>query len=91
MEHKFDWALVDVQFTVEKGKITEGKVFSDCLVPVFIDALNAELVKGDISYDVAGVADLCNRVKVQFQGEASMQAVHDTYIPELQEWLSRSI
>ena len=63
MEHKFDWALVDVQFSVERGLITEGKVFSDCLIPSFIDALNAELAKGDISYDEAGVADLCERVR----------------------------
>ena len=67
---------------MEKGKIKEGKVFSDCLIPGFIDALNAELAKGDISYDVAGVADLCDRVKAQFQGEQSMAAVLETYIPE---------
>ena len=24
IEHKFDWALVDVQFNVEKGKIVKG-------------------------------------------------------------------
>ena len=46
LEHKFDWALVDIQFNVEKGKIVKGQVFSDCLVPVFIDALNEELAKG---------------------------------------------
>lgn len=82
LEEKFAWALVDVQFTVEKGKIKSGQVFSDCLVPAFIDALNEELVKGDISYDVAGVADLCARTKAKFEGEPSMEAVLTTYIPE---------
>ena len=61
LEHKFAWALVDVHFSVEKGKIKGGQVFSDCLIPAFIDSLNEELAKGDISYDVAGVADLCAR------------------------------
>ena len=51
---------------MEKGKIAQGQVFSDCLIPAFIDALNEELAKGDVSYDVAGVADLCNRIKVKF-------------------------
>jgi len=37
LEHKFAWALVDVQFNVDKGLITSGQVFSDCLVPAFID------------------------------------------------------
>ena len=37
LEKKFAWALVDVQFNVEKGVITSGRVFSDCLVPAFID------------------------------------------------------
>ena len=37
---KFDWALLDFMFNVEKGKITGGRVFSDCLTPNFIDELN---------------------------------------------------
>lgn len=51
LEHKFDWALVDVQFNVEKGVIVAGKIFSDCLVPAFIDCLNDELATGSITYD----------------------------------------
>ena len=59
IEHKFEWALMDVQFNVEKGKIVAGQVYSDCLVPVFIDALNQELASGDIPYDVTGIKQLC--------------------------------
>ena len=54
---------MDVQFDVEKGKIVKGQVFSDCLVPVFIDSLNAELAKGETSYDVDGIKSLCAKVK----------------------------
>ena len=46
LEHKFAWALMDVQFNVEKGIIVTGKVFSDCLYPPFIDRLNSELASG---------------------------------------------
>ena len=73
LEHKFDWALVDVQFNVEKGKIVKGQVFSDCLVPVFIDALNEELATGTISYDVNGVKSLCSKVSERFKGEDAMK------------------
>ena len=66
IEHKFDWALVDVQFDVEKGKIVNGRVFSDCLVPAFIDALNDEIATGSISYDVNGVKLLCSKVSERF-------------------------
>ena len=73
IEQKFDWALVDVQFDVERGKIVKGKVFSDCLVPAFIDALNEELATGAVSYDVDGVKSLCDKVRQRFKGEDTMQ------------------
>lgn len=46
IEKKFDWALIDMEMNVEKGKITRGRVYSDCLVPVFIDSLNEILESG---------------------------------------------
>jgi lipoate---protein ligase len=59
LEHKFAWALIDVQFDVEKGKIVKGQVFSDCLYPPFIEKLNEELATGEIAYDTAGIKALC--------------------------------
>ena len=91
MEHKFAWALVDVQFNVEKGKIVKGQVFSDCLVPAFIDALNEELATGTVSYDVNGVKSLCAKVSERFKGENAMQQVIETYIPEFEKWLVTNI
>ncbi len=46
IEKKFDWALIDLEFNVEKGRITKGKVYSDCLVPNFIDEINVLLESG---------------------------------------------
>jgi lipoate-protein ligase A len=46
IEKKFDWALIDLEFNVEKGRITKGKVYSDCLVPNFIDEINILLESG---------------------------------------------
>lgn len=90
LEHKFDWALVDVQIDVEGGKIVAGRVFSDCLVPAFIDALNAQLEAGTHTYDVAGVEKLLAAVAGEFNDD-SFAAVRDIYIPELMAWLCRSI
>ena len=60
-------------------------------MPVFIDALNEELATGEIAYDVSGIEQLCSRVGARFAGESSMEAVTQTYIPELQKWLVSSI
>jgi hypothetical protein len=35
---------------------------------VFIDALNEELAKGEISYDVQGMKTLCSTVGQRFEG-----------------------
>ena len=91
MEHKFDWALVDLQCDVEHGKIVKGRVFSDCLVPTFIDALNDEIATGELTYDVDGVNQLCDRVLAKFTDDSSAEAIRSTYIPELRQWLSESI
>lgn len=90
LEHKFDWALLDVQFNVEKGKIVDGRIFSDCLVPLFIDALNEKIASGQYSYDVEGVTALCNGVAEDF-ADVNYEQVREVYIPQLREWLAESI
>jgi lipoate-protein ligase A len=102
LERKFDWALVDVHVDVQKGVITGGRVFSDCLVPPLIDAFNDELSSaaseasaegslGSIAYDVAGVAELCARVRARLGDDEGTRVARDEYIPQLQEWLSAEI
>ena len=76
---------------MEKGKIVKGQVFSDCLVPVFIDALNEELAKGETTYDVTGMESLCSKVSSKFEGQDAMSQVSEKYIPDLQKWLIASI
>ena len=91
LEKKFPWALIDIQFNVSNGKINEGKVFSDCLVPAFIEMLNEELATGEITYDVEGITDLCNRVTKKAEGQETLKQVVDEYIPDLKLWLSDQI
>jgi len=43
-EKKFAWALVDFMFDVEQGVIVNGRCFSDCLIPGYIDAINEILL-----------------------------------------------
>lgn len=74
LENKFTWAMMDMQFNVEKGIIVAGKVFSDCLYPPFIDRLNAELGSGNIAYDLDGIKVMCSRVLEHFtDAEDAMQ------------------
>jgi len=48
LEHKFGWALVDVQLEVANGVVARGRVYSDCLLPSLIDALEDELAAGAV-------------------------------------------
>ena len=92
LEHKFDWALVDVHVDVDRGLITGGRVFSDCLVPPLIDAFNEELSAGSgIAYDVPGIGELCARVRARLGEDESLRVARDEYVPQLQEWLSAKI
>ena len=70
LEKKFEWALLDVEFDVQRGRIAAGKVYSDCLVPQFIDVLNEILGSGVIAYDMQGVDDLGNRLVARFSDNA---------------------
>jgi len=47
-----------VHLDVKKGVITQAKVFSDCLMPVFIEGLNEVLNTGEIKYDSEGINNL---------------------------------
>lgn len=56
LEHRFEWGIVDLHFQVEQGRITKAKIFSDALVPEFIDALNRHLP--ELKYGREGVKEL---------------------------------
>lgn len=81
LEKKFDWALVDMQFNVERGVITTGRCFSDCLVPPYIDAINEVISSGTITYDTQGMKNLGEKLRERFRGEAS---VDPRYTDELE-------
>lgn len=50
LEERFTWGLIDFYLLVKKGRIVEGTVFSDCLIPEYIDALNKQLSTGELAY-----------------------------------------
>ena len=66
IEHKFDWALVDFEFDVEGGVIVKGRCYSDCLVPQYIEAINLIFETEKITYDVQGIKNMCNLLRLKF-------------------------
>lgn len=56
IEHKFPWALMDINLEVKGGVIESGQVFSDSLIPEFIDLINEVLQNHQpkFSYDEEG-------------------------------------
>ena len=88
LEKKFDWALMDLEFSVHKGKIIDGRCYSDCLVPAFIDELNDILKSGQLTYDESGIQKLGDRLVTKFE---SNEVIIDKFIPELVGWLKSAI
>ena len=37
---RFNWGSIEFNALVEAGKISDGRIFSDCLYPNFIDWMN---------------------------------------------------
>lgn len=50
IDNKFEWGMTEVTYNVQDGLIKEGKIYSDCLYPDFIEIANEELNKG-VKYD----------------------------------------
>ena len=80
LEKKFDWDLMDVEFDVNKGKITKAKVYSDCLIPTFIDEMNEILGSGEINYDTNGMEELGTRLFNKFSDN---DVIVTKMVPEL--------
>ena len=84
--HKFDWGLVDLSLLVEKGKIQESTVYSDCLNIEFIDNLNKTLkeLKGKFAYNPNGVKRLLEVVK-ELDEEICESETYSKYVDEMIE------
>ena len=88
IEKKFDWALMDVEMNVEKGVITKGVCYSDCLVPAFIDELNDVLASGKLTYDEQGINNMGNTLLERFPDN---EVIREKYVPELVAWMRQAI
>lgn len=69
IEHKFTWALIDMNLNVKNGLITNGQVYSDSLIPEFIDRMNEVLQNpGEkLTYDEEGFTRLFNILDLKMQ------------------------
>jgi len=87
IETRFDWGVIDVYVKVEQGNIKEGKVFSDCLFPEFIENINTLLNSGIFSYDSKGINSLSVALSDTYKGNQQLCG----FIKELEQWLLKSI
>ena len=66
----------------------------DCLVPPYIDAINEILKTGQVTYDVRGMKEMCNRLRERFSDDTANemnQMLNGKYTSELEEWLIKEI
>lgn len=74
------------QFTSVLGVIKDGKVFSDCLYPDFIDTLNGAF-KLQFMYDENGIGNLCNFLRNEYEGNET----YKVFINDIENWLKNAI
>ena len=75
-------------FNVQNGKIVYGQVFSDCLIPSFIEEINLILDTKEISYDKKGIKELSYRLYNKFIED---KVITEKFIPEIEQWLCNAI
>ncbi|CAI2372795.1 unnamed protein product [Moneuplotes crassus] len=93
IEHKFTWALMDINFHVRKGLINSGKVYSDCLYPEFIDKINGvlESPKDKVPYDKTGIRQFCNILREELKEDEYYNDIYQHNIDEIEELLVKEI
>ena len=57
-ERKFVWGLVELNFDVEAGKVSQCQIYSDCLVPEFIERVQNFFKENSIEYSRIGFGKL---------------------------------
>jgi len=74
---------------VHKGYIKTGKVFSDSLIPDFIDEMNDILESPEIvlKYDATGFKKLCEELRSRLQFNENYEMYLSFQIDDLQEHL----
>ena len=84
---RFSWGSIDFNAVVQSGKITDGRIFSDCLNPDFIEKMNLILKSKAIEYSVEGIKKFGNLLR----NDVGNDSVLIGYVDEVEDWLVKSI
>ena len=91
LNFRFKWGLVDINFNVREGEIKSGKVFSDCLVPEFIDIINEVLQEGiwGFEYSKSGFEKMMEEVERELitRDKESYEETMKILFEELREYV----
>jgi lipoate-protein ligase A len=79
LERKFDWGMVEVCLAVENAKIVNGKVFSDCLFPDFIDTLNKILERPEAEHTMKG----WEKIEGKMKGEIGKNEMYERFLRDI--------
>lgn len=85
IEKRFQWGIMDVNITSENGKISQIKIYSDCLYPIMIEEIEKNLY--GISYDKNEISKALSVVQSNLKDLGPIPQ----YIDEFKEWLMMSL
>ena len=81
-EKKFDWAMMEVLFNCDKGKIQSATLYSDCLYPIFLESIQTHLA--GVDYNVAGIQSALAKVREHMK---SIESPSEAFISDLEKWI----
>ena len=73
MENKFEWALFQMCYEVKAGVVQDGKVYSDCLFPEFIQMWNHAFQKENFLNQYDGWMSFSQKIIDQCQETQNQQ------------------
>eukprot|EP00823_Brevimastigomonas_motovehiculus_P005556 TRINITY_DN4130_c0_g1_i1.p1 TRINITY_DN4130_c0_g1~~TRINITY_DN4130_c0_g1_i1.p1 ORF type:complete len:403 (-),score=49.31 TRINITY_DN4130_c0_g1_i1:154-1362(-) len=85
IETRFDWGIMDVYMEVLNGRISNVRIFSDCLVPTMIELLHANLK--DVPYSFSGVTQAIKRSQTQTPSDHPSRDAIITYLDDFSKWI----
>jgi lipoate-protein ligase A len=87
LETRFDWGIMDVYLSSEKGRIRDVRIYSDSLYPRMIEELQKALL--GTTYDMAGVALACDQAKTALARSGVVGC--DSCLDDVKAWLIQKL
>jgi lipoate-protein ligase A len=92
LEHKFPWGLITLHVNVQKGLISEVKLFSDALYTELIEILEREMGGNEqkkVQFTSEGLTAALDKAKLSVEAKLGLEVAN--YVEEFKLWLLQQL